>query len=130
MKNYLGIDFGTKKVGVAIAPGGILAAGIANLLYDKNFFGRIVDIVEKENINVIVVGLPVNLDGSFTRQTELTNKFIQTLCEQKLPVEVVTCDEKLSTREARRNISSKKVSEDKEAARIILQGFLDRMKTN
>lgn len=123
--NYLSLDYGDKNVGVAIAREGVMALGIKILANDKNLIGNIQSLAESEDVDVVVVGLPVKLDGAESAQTRKTQEFIETLRNNLSKVKIETSDEKMSTLEAARNLTDRKQKKDAEAARIILQGHLD-----
>lgn len=125
--NFLGLDYGESKVGVSFAPGGILAVGMKILPNDKDIFDLLTEIIRENEVGCIVIGLPVSMDGSQSSRTQKTLKFIQKIKERLPSVLVEASDERLSTAEAKRNLA-KGEEDDAEAARIILQSFLDRRK--
>ncbi len=128
--NFLGLDFGQKRVGVAIALEGILASSIAILENDKKFWLKLSKLVEEEKIKVIVVGWPLSLDGSFSSQTQKTAEFMDVLTQKFPKVKIEKQDERMSSIEARKNLSSSSPLPfiDAESARIILQSYLDSRK--
>lgn len=123
--NFLGLDFGEKRVGVAIALGGILASGIDIFSNDEKFFSKIGELVEREKINNIVVGLPLSMDGTFSSQTQKTLDFIEILSQKFSKIKIEKQDERLSSVEARKNLANPLLLVDAESARIILQSYLD-----
>lgn len=125
--NFLGLDYGESKIGVAFAPGGILAVGMKILSNDRIFFDLLAEIIRENEVSCVVVGLPVSMDGSHSYRTQKTLEFIQKLKECFPVISVEALDERLSTAEAKRNLA-KGQADDAEAARIILQSFLDRRK--
>jgi putative Holliday junction resolvase len=130
----LGLDIGDKRIGVALSdPEGILASPftIINRRDESLDIEAIIDIIRRQQVGRVIVGLPRSLDGSLGKQAEKVKAFTQRLCEQtQVPVEYR--DERLTTVMAerlRRAASSKKTRRkarhDDLAAAIILQGYLD-----
>lgn len=124
---YLGVDWGLKRVGLAISEGS-LAAPLVTLMIAglKDGVEKVVQIVKKEGIDVVIVGLPEGEMGKNVLRA--SNEFKK----QGLILKFV--DETLSTHEAKRAMleigMSKKDRQDdnKVAASIILQNFLDDQK--
>ncbi len=132
---YLGLDLGSKTLGVAISDRtGIIASSLDVIRYSN--YEELLDELEKivilRKVDAFVLGNPLNLDGSISKRSEITFEF-KKLLEERFNKEVYLQDERLSTVEAERMLISndtkrknrKKVI-DKIAATIILQGFLDR----
>jgi putative Holliday junction resolvase len=130
----LGLDIGDKRIGVALSdPEGILASPftIIDRVDDSQALEAIKDIINKQQVGRIVVGLPRSLDGSLGKQAEKVKGFTQKLSEHiEIPVEYR--DERLTTvmaQRLKRASGGKKTREkaryDAQAAAIILQGYLD-----
>ena len=133
----LGLDFGSKTVGVAVSdPFGWTAQGIEtinrkdenNLVYTIE---RIKEIIREYSVDKIILGLPKNMNNTQGERVEKTLRFKARL-ENETGVLVETWDERLSTLGAKRSlleadISRKKQKKviDKMAAVFILQGYLD-----
>ncbi len=81
----LGIDYGEKRVGIALSdPMQIIASPreiIKHNNNDKVVIAAIEEILSKEKVAKIVVGLPLNMNGSFGFQAERVNEFVETLKE-------------------------------------------------
>lgn len=120
----LGIDYGSKRVGIAVSDeGGTLAFPKEIILNDKNLLTKLNNIVEEENVEEIVVGESVDFRGVANPIGEDIKEFIQDLTLNfMLPVH--TEKEFLTTVEARRYGEGKQV--DSSAAALILQRYLDR----
>lgn len=124
---YLGVDWGLKRVGLAISEGS-LAAPLVTLMIAglKDGVEKVIQIVKKEGIDVVIVGLPEGEMGKNVLRA--SNEFKK----QGLILKLV--DETLSTHEAKRamleiGMSQKDRQDDnKVAASIILQNFLDDQK--
>jgi putative Holliday junction resolvase len=126
--NFLGLDYGESKIGTAFAPGGILAVGMKILPNDGSFFKNLEGIIRDNEIECIVIGVPISMDSSQSIRTKKTLDFIQKVKQRFPSLSIETADERLSTREAKRNLKGSDSEDDAEAARIILQSFLDRKK--
>lgn len=138
MDRILGLDVGTKTVGVAISdPFGWTAQGIEIIQIDeeneKFGFPRLREIITEYDVKKFVVGLPKNMDGSIGERAEASIRYGELLiAEFNLPVEYE--DERLTTVQANRmmieegNVSRKNRKKviDKIAAMMILQNYLDR----
>ena len=133
---YLGLDYGSKTLGVSISDKtGLIASSLEVIRYQDvdNLLNRLDEIVILKKVDAFVLGNPLNLDGSVSKRTEETLEF-KKLLESRYPnKEIFMQDERLSTVEAERLLISndthrknrKKVI-DKRAATIILQAFLDK----
>jgi len=132
----LGLDVGTKTVGVAMSDEmGWTAQGLETIRINEERgqfgFDRISELVKQYNVDKIVVGLPKNMNGTIGPRGEACQQFAENLREL-LQLDVVMWDERLSTMAAERLLISADVSRkkrkqviDKMAAVVILQGFLD-----
>jgi putative Holliday junction resolvase len=130
----LGLDIGDRRIGVALSdPEGILASPftIVDRVDDSQALEAIKDIINKQQVGRIVVGLPRSLDGSLGKQVQKVKEFTQKLSEHiKIPVEYR--DERLTTVMAERlkrasggKKTREKARHDAQAAALILQGYLD-----
>jgi putative Holliday junction resolvase len=126
-ENFLGIDYGKSKIGVAIAPEGLLATGLSVIPNDRNFIPSLQKIVQDSEIKNMVVGLPISMDGRQSASTRAAQEFTAKLRRAFPNQNIFTYDERLTTQEAKRNVPSR-TPDDAEAARIILQGFLDKQR--
>lgn len=79
----LGIDYGDARVGISITdPLGITAQGLETIHYngnDKIVLKRLEEIVNQYNVDTIVIGIPLNMNGSKAERVEVTEKFINKL---------------------------------------------------
>ena len=134
MKRYLGLDLGTKTLGVSITDrSNTIIFPHCTIRFERENYDEAIEklkpIIEKEDITDIVIGLPINMDGSLGFATERTKKFIPKL--EALGVKVYTVDERLTSVEAERllhdnNLKSKEFKDkvDMEAAVLILESYL------
>ena len=131
----LGIDHGSKRIGLAISdPGGTIAlpAGTLESRGLERDLAAIREVVEAHQVKRIVVGLPLHMNGRAGRQAEAARKFAERLAEEfGLPVD--TLDERWTTREAERALQAtgrkgkkKRAVIDSVAAAILLRTYLER----
>ncbi len=129
---YLGVDYGDARTGLATSTGIIATAyKTIDCDYPPKILKEILAVIEKEKIDVVVFGLPKNMDGSEGFRVEKTRAFAAELA-QTFTGKIAFCDERLTTVSATRifnetNTRGKKRKEavDKVAATIILQTYLD-----
>ena len=138
MKRILGLDVGSKTVGVAVSdPFGWTAQGLEIIRINeaKEKFGldRLGEIINEYEVARVVIGLPKNMDGTIGERAEASIAYGELVIEQfNLPVEYE--DERLTTAQANRmmieegDLSRRKRKKviDKIAAMMILQNYLDR----
>ena len=132
----LGLDVGEKRIGVAMTdPTGLFAQPVSTIMRGTHDVEEIAALVNEYNITEVVVGLPVNMNGTLGPGAEKVREFAGKL-EAVLTVPVVFEDERLTTSMAERmmidaDVSRKKrkKSVDKIAAAIILEGRLGKMQS-
>lgn len=134
---YLGLDLGTKTLGVAISDlTHTIASTVTTLHFADSDYDEAISllkpIIEENNIEKVVLGLPKNMNGTIGPRAETTLSFKDKL-EDIFNINVVMQDERLSTKEAesymlQADISRKKRKKkiDSLAATIILQTYLDK----
>ena len=131
----MGLDYGSRRIGVAICDElGLTAQGVTtvtrkNREADLDALG---EIIRRYSVEQIVIGYPLCLDGREGIQCEKINRFIRRL-EMRFALPVFRRDETLSTKEAEEHLRERGVRREKRrgmvdrlAASIILQGFLDK----
>lgn len=131
----LALDVGDKRIGVAVSDQTRMLVRPVTTVQRKNRDAdvrRIADIVQDEEIRVIVIGLPKNMDGSEGAQAQKVRGFGKQLARQ-VDAEIVYEDERLSTFTAIESLVERGVKTgherelvDMEAASVILQAYLDR----
>jgi len=132
----LGLDYGDRRIGVAICDElGITAQGIATVVRKNRDadLAAIAEFVARFGVEKIVIGYPLRLDGSEGIQCDKVNRFARRL-ETRLSVPVIRRDETFSTKEAEELLRKTGVRREKHrtvvdrlAACIILQGYLDAL---
>lgn len=138
MKRILGLDVGSKTVGVAVSdPFGWTAQGLETIQINesKEEFGlkRLGEIIEEYEVSQIVIGLPKNMDGTIGERAIASQDYGQLVTEE-FDLPIIYQDERLTTAQANRmmieegDVSRKKRKKviDKLAAIMILQSHLDR----
>ena len=134
MGRALGIDFGTKRVGLALSDrSNIIASPYRTLNYvsEKDLITQLDTVVSENNIEILVLGLPINMKGEDTVQTKKVRNFKEILSTLQIPI--VFEDERLSSVSAINSLILQNVKTghnkpeiDKTAAAIILQQHLDK----
>lgn len=134
---YLGLDLGTKTLGIAISDKTNIIASVYTTLYfnDEDYHSLIMplkEIIEKEEISTLVLGLPKNMNNTLGERAQITLEF-KDMVEKELNIPVIMEDERLTSVISNNvlieaNVSRKKRKKkvDGMAAVIILQGYLDK----
>lgn len=118
----LGIDFGEKKIGVAITADKI-ALPFEVINNTKGVIPKIKKLCQEEEVDEVVIGLPLNLDGTEGEMTKRVQCFGREL-GKSLGLEIRFWDERLTSAAAKTKLIGKK-PEDSSAAAIMLQSYLD-----
>ncbi|CDB32093.1 putative Holliday junction resolvase [Clostridium sp. CAG:575] len=137
----LGIDYGDARVGIAITdPLNITAQGLETIQRkdsDKVVLRRLDEILERYEVDTIVVGMPLNLKGEKTVRAEVTEKFIHKLKCKYNKINIVTVDERLTTVAAHKTMNFLDVNKNKKreivdtiSAVYILETYMGQMKNN
>lgn len=122
----LGIDYGEKRIGLAISDESQTFARELNIISPKEFWEQLNQLISDQYIGRIVLGWPLNMSGGNTRKTEEVKSFkLKVESETGFAVEIT--DERLSSVHAEK-ISGNKKNLDSLAAQILLQNYLDRMR--
>lgn len=133
---YLGLDLGTKTLGLALSDYlGIIATSYKILKHDEDYDSLIPllkEEIEKNHVEALVLGLPKNMNNSIGERGEIALNFQKKL-EQEFSLPVYMQDERLTTKQAENLLISNDTSRKKRkkvidslAATIILQSYLDR----
>jgi len=130
----LGIDFGDRRIGLAISdPMGIIASpySVLDRKFTPDYFSEIDKVILKFNISKIIVGLPLTMKGTDSEQTKKVRVFVEELkLKVNLPVEVI--DERMSSVSAQKFLIEQGIKTghnkgeiDITAAAIMLQEYLE-----
>ena len=138
MQRALGIDFGEKRIGVAVSdPGRIMAFPSSTLTYNGKMAKAVkivAAVIEEKEATLVVVGLPFSLDGTRGKQADRVSTFIGELRKKLGPeIRLEEWDERLTSVQAGRvldevgvNSRKRRGKVDMIAAALVLQAFLDR----
>lgn len=128
---YLAIDYGLKRIGLAICdPSEIISSPLTVIKNSDKLIDEIAKIIDSESVEALVIGLPLNMDGSVGPQAEITQKFAQQL-EKAVDIPIHFQDERLSTFEAEQKLNAADIKKtrapiDAIAAAQILEDFLQQ----
>jgi putative Holliday junction resolvase len=132
-KRFLGIDYGNKRIGISISDKSNTIANPFSTIINTGFnnvLNQILEIISKEQVTDIIIGLPLSFNFDNTEQTDLTQKFIDFINEKLYNINVHIENEILSTKEAENrldNLADKKSVIDETASSLILQSYLDKI---
>ena len=131
---YLGLDLGTKTLGVAISRSGIIVNKLNTIRHENNLkflLNEVIKICEEESIDLVALGYPKNMNNTIGEKALYIEKFKKLLESRKIKVELQ--DERLSTVSAEKMLINFDVSRQKRkeiidsvAATIILEDYLKR----
>ncbi len=132
---YLGLDYGTKTLGLSLSDSTMLIASSLKVIrYNSidELFTMLDNVIKEYKIDGLVLGYPLNMDGTFSDRTRQTLEFKKDL-EKRYKIEVNLMDERLTTVQAERMLikndttrRKRKEVIDKLASTIILQSYLDK----
>lgn len=132
MDRFLAIDYGTKRVGLALTdPLKMIAQPFATLENNFELISGIKKIVQEKNVSRIILGFPLRLSGEIGQAAQAVEKFSAELKQQIHNIEIVLVDERLTTAEAQKRMietdarrSTRKQNIDQTAAALLLQNYL------
>ncbi|MFA5175071.1 MAG: Holliday junction resolvase RuvX [Patescibacteria group bacterium] len=119
--NILGVDYGTKNIGLAWCDTGI------GVVLPFGIVGKqeLPDVVKKENIDLVVIGLPIGLNGKENENTKRVKKFAEDL-KEKMKVKIDFFDERFTSQQADRMEGG--ASRDEKSAMLVLESYLEMKK--
>ena len=135
----LGIDYGEARVGIAITDQlNITVQGLETIQRkgsDKIILRRLDEIFEKYEVDTIVVGMPLNMNGTISERAKITEQFVHKLKCKYNKMKIHTIDERLTTVEAHKNMNFLEVNKNKKrnivdtiSAVYILETYLNKLK--
>ena len=135
----LGIDYGEARVGIAITDQlNITVQGLETIQRngsDKVILRRLDEIFEKYEVDTIVVGMPLNMNGTMSERAKITEQFVHKLKCKYNKMEIHTIDERLTTVEAHKTMNFLEVNKNKKknivdtiSAVYILEKYLNKLK--
>lgn len=133
----LGIDYGESRTGFAITDGlNITVQGLETIYNngsDKIILKKIDELLEKYEIDTIVIGMPYNMDGTISKRAEITEKFIHKLKCRYNKIKIEFIDERLTTVAAHKTMNFLNINKHKKrdlvdtiAAVYILETYLNK----
>ena len=137
-ERYLAIDFGLKRIGLALTdPLKIIAYPFRTILNNNKSINEIVSIVRENNVKRIIAGLPLKEDGSKYELSYKVEQFCRAI-QSRINIEIILHDERYTSKIAyskvlesvnKKSARRDKGLIDKNAASIILQEYLEEVKT-
>ena len=137
MTRIMGLDFGTKRIGVAVSDELLLTAQGRETIQRKELksdLSLIKSMIDADGVSEVVVGLPLNMNGTYSEKTKEAVSFVDELTKT-VSVPVKTWDERLTSMQADRAMlegdmsrAKRRKLSDRLAAQIILQSYLDSRK--
>lgn len=135
MKTYMGLDLGSKSLGIAISRSGLIANSYDTLYFkDENYdeaADLMINILKKEQVEILVIGLPKHMNNDLGIRGAISVAFKEKLLK-KIQLEIILWDERSSTKAAIKTLiksgatrKQQKAKKDELAAVIILQNYLD-----
>lgn len=134
----LGIDYGDARVGISMTdPLGITAQGIETIHHngnDKIVLKRLEELINEHGVTTLVIGMPLNMNGTKTERAEVTEKFIHKLKCKFGKINIETVDERLTTVAAHRTMNYLNINKHKKrnivdtiSAVYILETYLKKV---
>ena len=132
MSVYLGLDLGSKTLGIAISHSGIIASPLETYRFKEHVYDMAIQylnqLIKEYSVTHVILGLPKHMNNDMGDRAQLTIQFKEKLKD----VDVILWDERLSTKSAmdsmrmfRLSHQEKKAQKDTQAALIILQNYLN-----
>ena len=132
----LALDPGTKRIGLAVSDELKMIAQPLEFVAAEpflDFLERLKEVIREKEVDLILVGMPRNMDGSYGPAALKTQEFVAVL-KEKVAVPIKTWDERLTSAQAQRFLieggvrrAERKKKVDKTAAAILLQSYLDSL---
>jgi len=129
----VGIDYGTKRIGISISDSSQIIATSLCAIENKNIFSFLKELLEKEEVDTIVIGEAKNLDTAETDSSKQIYQFVEKLKNQFPKILIKTIDERFTSKIAFQSIIDSGIKKkkrknkfliDKVSATIILQDYL------
>lgn len=137
----LGIDYGEARVGIAVTDElNITAQGLETIQRngtDKTILRRLDEILQIYEVDTIVVGMPLNMNGTISKRAEITEQFIHKLKCKYNKIKIDSIDERLTTVEAHKTMNFLDINKNKKrnivdtiSAVYILETYLNKIKNS
>lgn len=136
LDRYLALDYGSKRIGLAITdPLKIIAQPLITLANDNALIENLEKIIKEKEVTRIILGNPLKLDGTIGPAAENVQKFAEILKGKFSALEILLVDERMTTAEANRRMletdasrKTRKENVDQTAAALLLQNYLKTLK--
>ena len=135
MGRFLAIDHGQKRIGLALSdPDKIISKPLKTISYLNygDLLKELILIINKHQVEQLIIGLPIGMHGKKTHQSEKVEEF-KSFVEKKIDIPIIYVDERLSSVSAKKSLISQgiktghnKSKVDQTAAAIFLQYYLDK----
>ena len=135
-QRLLCLDVGTKTIGLAISNSELTISTPISIITRKNLTNDVLElnkIIFSRNIGILIIGLPVNMNGSEGPKCQSVRQFVKNI-SKSIELDIIFWDERLSTKAVEKLMiandttrAKRKKQIDKEAASFILQGLLDHI---
>jgi len=136
VSKFIGIDFGLKRIGVAITDELNIIASPYDTVETNNIYIFLKELLGNENIKKLIIGNPINLDNSLNPISKEISDFTKSFSSLYSDVEIIHIDERFTSKMAKRAILASGVNKkrrqdkklvDKISATIILQTYLNQL---
>ncbi|MFA6644787.1 MAG: Holliday junction resolvase RuvX [Bacilli bacterium] len=136
MKKIIALDLGTKTLGIAITDGLLIAAhGYENFTFEEGNYKKarqhILDILDKEGVEELAIGLPLHMSGATSARSESALRFRDDLLSERPALKIAMVDERMTSIIANKRLleadlsrSKRKAVIDKMSAVVILESYL------
>ncbi|MFA5525596.1 MAG: Holliday junction resolvase RuvX, partial [Acholeplasmataceae bacterium] len=105
MKRYLGLDLGSKTIGISISESGIIASTLTTIRFSENNYEeaalKVTELIQTHQIDCVVLGLPKHMNNDIGIRGKISESFKE-MITAKTEAEVILWDERLSTQSAKR----------------------------
>ena len=137
---YLGLDLGSKTLGIAISDAlGIAAHGLENFRFNEGAYQtaitHAIQVINKEKVDEVVIGLALNMDGTESKSSKASSIFKDELLKRNPKLKITMVDERMSTMLATRRLLEGDISRakrkkviDMQSAVVILETYMEMKK--
>lgn len=135
MGRVLGVDYGSKRIGLALSDEGRTFAFESEIWDARDFFGKIAAFVREKEIETIALGFPLSMAGKHTRETKEVLAFKKKIADSLPDIPVVLVDERMTSKagakiKAEQGLKQTTKNIDSLSAQIFLQNYLDKQKNS
>lgn len=140
MKKMIGLDLGTKTLGIAVSDAlGIAAHGVENFRFNEGAYqtaiAHALEVINREGVNEVAIGLALNMDGTESKSSQASRIFKDELFKHNPNLKIALVDERMSTMLASRRLLEADLSRakrkkviDMQSAVVILETYMEQKK--